>query len=65
MKNGQIGIQIVDMEMRTPGNHFLRKTDSIVGFELIMNCLLVPNYLSYGGLSNIPQMLRYGECTSP
>ena len=44
-RSGQIGMQIVDMEMMIPQNHLLRKIDRMVGFEFIYE-LLAPYYPS-------------------
>ena len=46
-RSGQIGMQIVDMEMMIPQNHLLRKIDRMVGFEFIYE-LLAPYYPSNG-----------------
>lgn len=34
-RSGQIGMQIVDVEMMIPQNHLLRKIDRMVRFEFI------------------------------
>ena len=46
-RSGQIGMQIVDVEMMIPENHLLRKIDRIVRFEFIYE-LLTPYYPSNG-----------------
>ena len=46
-RSGQIGMQIVDVEMMIPQNHLLRKIDRMVRFEFIYE-LLAPYYPSNG-----------------
>ena len=38
-RSGQIGMQIVDVEMMIPQNHLLRKIDRMVRFEFIYELL--------------------------
>ena len=38
-RSGQIGMQIVDVEMMIPQNHLLRKIDRMVRFEIMYNKL--------------------------
>ena len=46
-RSGQIGMQIVDVEMMIPQNHLLRKINRMVEFEFIYE-LLAPYYPSNG-----------------
>ena len=46
-RSGQVGMQIVDVEMMIPQNHLLRKIDRMVEFEFIYE-LLAPYYPSNG-----------------
>ena len=52
-RSGQIGMQIVDVEMMIPQNHLLRKIDRMVRFEFIYE-LLAPYYPSNGRQSVDP-----------
>ncbi len=46
-RSGQIGMQIVDVEMMIPENHLLRKIERMVRFDFIYE-LLTPYYPSNG-----------------